>query len=80
MTDSKPAANSDHLGTALKVFTAISFLVGGGFGLIRIGIWIAQVQAPPIPVQVPPELAAEVGACRELARILRAGPLPKETP
>ena len=72
-----PESTPDHLGKALKAFTAIGFLVGGGLGLIRLGIWIAQVQTPPAPVALPPELAAEVGACRELARILRAGPIPR---
>lgn len=76
MTDKQ--GGGDHLGRAQKVLAIVAFLVGGAMGLVRLGMWIAEVQAPPVPVQLPSELAAEVGACRELARLLRAGPLPKQ--
>lgn len=69
----------DHLGRAQKALGIVAFLVGGALGLIRLGIWIAEVRAPPVAVSLPPELAAEVGACREVARLLRAGPIPRRS-
>lgn len=76
-----PLPPTDHLGRAQKVLGIVAFLVGGGLGLIRLGMWVAEATAPPVTVSLPADLAAEVGACRELARLLRAGPLPrKDTP
>ena len=66
----------DHLGRAQKVLAILAFLVGGGVALVRFGMWFATATAPPVAVHLPPELAAEVSACRELARILRQGSPP----
>ena len=67
---------TDHLGRAQKVLAILAFLVGGAIALVRFGMWFATATAPPVSVHLPPELAAEVSACRELARILRQGSPP----
>mgnify|MGYP006380440203 CR=1 FL=1 len=62
--------STDHLGRAQKVLAIVAFLAGGGLGLVRLGMWVAEHNAPPVTVHLPPEIAAEMGACRQLARLV----------
>jgi hypothetical protein len=71
-----PEPKPDHLGRAQKVLAILAFFAGSIIALVRFGMWFATATAPPVSVHLPPELAAEVSACRELARILRQGSPP----
>jgi hypothetical protein len=73
-----PEPKPDHLGRAQKVLAILAFFVGSIIALVRFGMWFATATAtaPPVSVHLPPELAAEVSACRELARLLRQGSTP----
>jgi hypothetical protein len=75
VTTTPPPTN--HLGKAQQALAVLGFLIAGGLGLIRLGMWISEVKAPPAAVALPAELAEEVGACRQLVRVLRAGPVPR---
>jgi len=61
---------TDHLGRAQKVLAIIAFLAAGGLGLVRLGVWISEHGAPVVTVKLPEDLAAEVGACRQLAAVV----------
>ena len=75
-----PPSPPDHLGRVQKVASLLAFLAGGAFALIKLGIWIGEMRAPPVAVSVPPELAAQFDACRALVRALEPPPPRKDAP
>lgn len=75
-----PPAPSNHIGKALQAMTLLSLIAGGCLFLIKVGIWIGQVQAPPVAVAVPPAIAVQFDACRALVRALESQTPRKEQP
>jgi hypothetical protein len=74
------SASTNHIGKALQVMALIGAVAGGCAFFVRVGMWIAQVQAPPVAVAVPPAIAAQFDACRALIRALDSQPPQKEHP
>lgn len=74
MPNSQP---TNHIGKAQQVLAVLGLLVAAALGLVRLGMWIAEVRSPPATVAMPAELAEEIGACRQLVRVLRSGPVPR---